>query len=202
MDSLHIMNGYNKNGDVFKRNNRVTELRVTSFAAHSKTVKTVRLSDKMGWHEVALPRQAITKLRIELVGFAPSPDNDVCLSEIALFNGPRKIEMHMPQVVVYSDGDGDQYLPPDLLINRKGETIAEALQEETYWSPLGRLVMGRNPVGTLWVADVQKGVVVLETPDSWETAHWRNDQVIEVGSKLGGKQLLRVPGSKKQNPKQ
>ena len=196
LDSLCLMNGYNRSPSVFQRNNRVTQIRLTVVAASGNTTRTVTLSDKMGWHSVALPHQAITKLRIELTGFQRGRDNDVCLSEIALFNGSQKIAMHMPEAVVYSDGEGEQYLPSDLLINRQGKLLARADMEETQWSPSGRYVLGIEGTQSLWLADAHNATILVRPQGSWETAAWKSDYVAEVKDRQGRKTEIQLPSAK------
>jgi hypothetical protein len=101
MDRIRLMNGYNKSRELFFKNDRVIQIRLT---INGEKVKTATLADTMGWHEVAFPRQAVNGLRIEFTGIRRGQIHDLCISELALYNGARKVEMHMPQAVMFTEG--------------------------------------------------------------------------------------------------
>lgn len=90
IDEIRIMNGYNKRPDLFWRNDRVIEIGV---ALDFKKVKRARLSDKMGWHSVSVPRRKVSSVHIEMIGIrkGSGADNDICLSEVAFYNRGRRI---------------------------------------------------------------------------------------------------------------
>jgi hypothetical protein len=101
VDGLRLMNGYNKSVEVFQRNDRIVQVRVS---LDGTPVKTTALADSMGWHTVSLPRRRVRQVTIELTGIKRGPDKDVCLSELELMDGGKRVDMHVPKVVLYNHG--------------------------------------------------------------------------------------------------
>lgn len=90
IDEIRIMNGYNKRADLFWRNDRVVQLGI---AVNGHKVKVASLSDKMGWHQVSVPRTKTDDIVLEMVGVRKGrgTDNDICLSEVAFYNRGKRI---------------------------------------------------------------------------------------------------------------
>lgn len=204
IDELWIMNGYNKNRDLFKRNDRIIEMQIW---INDTKVKTVRLSDRMGWHKIKLPPNNFRNVGLLFTGIrkGDGPDNDVCVSELALRYKCRKIEMKMPQSIFFEDGNysGDAPLDCALIASRGGKVITQGVRpgfglHEEKWNPKSNLVAsawrtfdkaksGREKT-LLWAADANRKQVVLRgfLPDqkndsgySKELA-WLNDKTLEV----------------------
>jgi hypothetical protein len=217
IDSLWLMNGYNKSRELFLRNNRVVQIRLS---VNGKTLKTATLSDKMGWHKVSLPRQAVRHLQIEFTGLRRGRDDDLCLSELALYNNGRQIDMHMPSAVMFSEG-GRRGGSHRALVSHRGEIIARDDVGEggmVAWSPNGRYVASvetvrptgdrnpqsaiRNPQSAirrgrpqLWVADVTTGrVIYRQTLPRTEIAglQWKDHRTVEVTFQAAGESHKEV----------
>lgn len=191
-DELWLMNGYNRRADLFRRNDRVLSIRLN---IDGKDGKTVTLSDRMGWHKIALRARPFRTLRIELIGIrkGDGPDNDICLSELALVRDGRAIDFKMPQAVIYNlsaccGGTGH-------LLSRSGRVLArggfgEGLSLE--WSPSGRYVAGSGtvskqagPSNRLWVADAHHARVIysrLQTMKTAEKIRWAGNHALAVWS--------------------
>lgn len=163
IDGLWIMNGYSKRPDLFRRNDRVTELRLVM---NRSTVKTVKLLDAMGWHKISLPRQDLKELRVEITGLreGEGPDHDVCISEIALHNRGRKIDMRMPQVAVFSIPATERAI--GYVLSRKGNRLATGYYGEDLdipWNASGNLVAGvelGSRGSRVWVVDANEARIV------------------------------------------
>jgi len=146
-DALWIMNGDNRRPDLFRRNDRVIEMEIW---VNDKRLKMVRLSDTMGWHKISLPRRKVQEIGLVMSGIRKGngPDNDVCLSELALYDRGQKINMKMPQAVLFEDGNESGDAPLDCaLIARDGKvitqgTLATSGQQEEEWSPDQSYVCG------------------------------------------------------------
>ena len=154
---------HNKRPDLFRLNDRVVQIRINF---NGKPVKTVNLSDTMGWHKITLPRRAFRWLTIELTGIriGDGKDNDICLSELALYSRGQKVDFQMPRAVIYQlssccGGTG-------WLINRAGRVLTKSPTGEggrIAWSPDGNRVAGLKFGGKaqkLWVAAVNEPRIV------------------------------------------
>ncbi len=104
VDGIWIMNGYNKSRELFARNNRITELQVY---VNWKLVKTVALADSMGWHKISIPQQPVKDMALRFTKFARGRDDDVCVSEIALYDRGKKVGLKMPKAVEFTEGNTD-----------------------------------------------------------------------------------------------
>jgi hypothetical protein len=182
VDEIWILNGHVKRPDLFKRNDRVVRLRID---INGKTVKEVALSDTMGWHKVSIPRAKAGSITLGFTGIrkGSGPDNDVCISEIALRNNGRNIAMHMPQSVLYrlrACCGGEGYLL------KRGAVVAQGMFGEgtdLMWSPNGSRLAGVENSGRLWVADVNRSRVVYR-------ARLKSGQI--AGIKWLGKRTIRA----------
>jgi hypothetical protein len=165
LDELWLMNGYNKRRDLFLRNDRIVEMQIW---VNDKKEKTVRLSDDMGWHKIALPDRIVQHIGLIFTGIrkGQGTDNDVCVSELALLHRGRKINMKMPEVVMFEDGNRSGDAPLDCaLMARNGKVITQGTlamngRQEEEWSPSRRYVcalwrFGKAGTILLWVADTR-----------------------------------------------
>jgi hypothetical protein len=167
MDGLRLMNGQNESRARFYRNNRAVQIRVTldvigKGISGKDVVKTVKLPDSMGWHQVSLPRRLVKDIKIEFTKIRSGPENDLCISELELSNQGHKVDWHLPRLVMYTDGqEGCRGLS---LINHNGKALAYVTEEMGYtdaWSRNGRYVAGiESDPERLWVADVSRGRII------------------------------------------
>ncbi|HEY0866155.1 MAG TPA: hypothetical protein VGE01_02180 [Fimbriimonas sp.] len=110
LDGFEIMNGYNKSAKTFRKNRRVTEVEVwdgtTWFESdHDRPLKSTRLSDRMGWHRVSLPKRKYENgLTLRFTGFRGDPSLDVALSGIRLLKNGRPLNVRALQVVGFTNG--------------------------------------------------------------------------------------------------
>lgn len=159
MDSIWIMNGYNKSTELFLRNNRITQLKLY---INSKFVKTVTLTDSMGWHKISIPRQPVKEIELHFTAFAKGRDNDICVSGLALYDRGKRIDLKMPRAVEYTDGDGDCGCGQSwYMIDRTGKKLINYDAESpSVLSPSGRYAANVQN-SKLLVLDTSTGKIVM-----------------------------------------
>lgn len=164
IDGLRLMNGHNQSQARFRRNARALGIRVTLSRGSSKTTRSFALPDRRGWHSVKLPRGAIDSLRIEFVQVRgeSGAGSDLCISELEMLDGGRRIDLRMPRAVMFYDGlEG---CGASQLITRGGRRLAGIATDAGYsdlWSPSGRYVSGvAGPDDSLWIADAWRARIV------------------------------------------
>ena len=184
VDGLRIMNGQNASRARFFGNKRVVKIRVTMQSEKQKIVRSFLLSDKMGFHNIALPRRKINSLMIEFVGFkSGNRDNDLCVSELQLLNLGQKIDFKMPRAVMFYDGlegCGVSYL-------LRGNTMLDGIGlddgSSDEWSANGRYVAGLSGGGGdqskayLWIADAWRGKIVRRIHKDSSIYNWRGNRL-------------------------
>jgi hypothetical protein len=160
-DSIRIMNGYNRSPELFARNNRITQIKLI---INDKTVKTVDLSDKMGWHEISFPRRLCHSIKLVFTGIRKGSDNDTCISELALYDMGTKIDFALPKMVLYSTGEtGDADAFDNNFIMTASGKIVFRMDDDTLpvWSPSRRRIAfaDSRKSGEIWIriVDVAEG---------------------------------------------
>lgn len=175
VDSIWIMNGYNRSSDLFVRNNRITELKLY---LNSKFVKTVTLADSMGWSKISIPRQLVKEIKLRFTKFAVGRDNDVCVSEIAIYDQGACVGPKMPRAVEFTEGDVDCGCGQEWqLIDRDGKSLERYDTESpAVWSPSDRFIAGARD-GQLWVVDAATAKIIER-----RTLYKNNRYWLRVGS--------------------
>jgi hypothetical protein len=186
IDSVWLMNGYNKSPETFSQNNRIVKIRLT---VNGKVVKSASLSDEVGWHAVSVPRQKVKSLLIEFTGIRKGPENDVCVSELALYNRGREIDMHMPNTVMFSTGSECGCGSCWYLVSRSGRIVVGNMEDWGFacgWSPDGRYVAAAaftDDGRCIWAADAARAKVIyrkaLPEGDVWGV-RWKDGRTVEV----------------------
>ena len=201
MDSIWLMNGYNKRPDLFQRNDRIVRLTIS---INEKKVKDVFLKDTMGWHKIDVPRQLVKLMTLEFAGIrkGEGDDHDLCISELAFYNRGRKIAMQMPQAVIYTlswISGGTNYF-----MTRAGKVLVKGDWGDglfAAWNPKGNLVAGADRVRNkprLWVADATNPRIKRSFyPSGVEIyrINWKDNRTVEVtisDGKVERKQSFRL----------
>lgn len=198
-DSIWIMNGYNKSQKLFLRNNRIIQLKLH---INERFIKTVTLNDSMGWHKISIPRQSIKEIVLHFTKFQKGRDNDICISELALYNGSEKINFKMPRTVIYTPGSECGCGQAWYAVNWDGKRIASNDTEGLpRWSPNGKHVAGFSQnsqnIWRLWVIDGINGRVIYDKASPVQEPFdlvWKNNQSFRLQSELeelGGK-LIKI----------
>lgn len=164
LDGLRIMNGHNESLKRFLKNNRALEIRVTLELKRSTLVRNFKLPDALGWHAVSFPAAKAKSISIEFTHIANGPAGDLCISELELQFGGRKIDMHMPKAVMFVDGL--EACVPFYLILPNGQMLNGTAAGDGFadsWSPSGRYVSGiAGPDVNLWFADAIAGRMISD----------------------------------------
>jgi hypothetical protein len=101
LDGLRIMNGYNKSEDLYFANDRVVAMEIWSA---DKRIKTVKLADRMGWHDVSLPHAKYSQIKLVFTGIVKGEMDDICISELRLTRKDLELPVHLTAAVIYATG--------------------------------------------------------------------------------------------------
>ncbi len=108
LDEIRIMNGYNKNRATFSRNARIVKIDIfnsnSAYTGEQKPIKTVSLSDTMGWHSISLPKRAYQGIKIVVRDINRGTDPDIAISELELRRSNRSVGPTKPDYYFYSPG--------------------------------------------------------------------------------------------------
>jgi hypothetical protein len=164
LDGIRLMNGYNKSDAIFKRNNRILKLDIyenDSLSDYKATkIKTVALSDKMGWHDISLPARKYRGLVVVVRGQVDGRDRDTCISELQLVSKGRAL--NLSRTLAYLRNDGDECgCGSTWSVVSHGKVLAET--REMSWprlSPDGRFAAGIGADDRVWVVDLRGGKLV------------------------------------------
>ena len=203
--AIRLMTGYNKSPELFAENDREAEIRLVVNGDYVEKAprnlksfsKTTALKDSMCWHTVSLDGRKVFSLRIEVTRRHKGTTGDLCLSELELYNGDAKIDMHMPEVVRFTQGDECGYgeywiLRRDgmRLCRDNGGQMGEAPEDGlpmASWSPTGRYLASvdydeKHSKANLCVVETSSGKMVLRRPVDVAgcAIAWKNDQAVQV----------------------
>ena len=164
LDGIRLMNGYNKSQAIFNRNNRVVKLDIYEndhLSEHKATkIKTVALSDKMGWHNISLPARKYKGLVLVIRGQVEGRDRDTCVSELQLVSKGRALNLSRTPAYLRNDGDDCGCGSTWSVVSRE-KVLAET--REMGWpslSPDGRYAAGIGADDRVWVVDLREAKVV------------------------------------------
>jgi hypothetical protein len=202
--SIRLMTGHNKSSELFAKNDRAAEIRITvngenhlgARIYNDQYIKTTRLKDSMGWHTVALDGRKVFSLMIVVTQRHKGTTGDLCLSELELYNGDARIDMHMPEVVRFTKGDecgcGISYS----IVRRDGTRLCGddggQLGEGLYapsgaWSPTGRYIASvdyneKHNKAELCIVEAATGNIILRRTIrvGGASLKWKNEQVVQV----------------------
>jgi hypothetical protein len=162
IDGIRIMNGYNKSQELFLKNNRFLRM---SIRLDGKLVKTVSLSDKMGWHTVSLPKQKVSEIELYFTQIRRGKIDDVCVSGLELLGRGKPLPMNMPNAVLYSLGSSCGCGSNPSFITLRGKRLAEDFMTEgegVEWSPNKRYVASIDRYkgkDSVWIGDFERAKV-------------------------------------------
>ncbi len=103
IDGIRLMNGYNKDPETFRRNNRAIEIQVGTY--FERAFAKFQLPDKMGWHTIRFKARKLGDIAVYLTKFARGRDNDVCISGLEILSNGKTLRMHPGAALVFSPGD-------------------------------------------------------------------------------------------------
>ncbi len=108
LDEIRIMNGYNKDRATFSRNARIVKIDIYdsnwTYTGDENPIKTVLLSDKMGWHSISLPKRAYKGIKLVVRDIERGTDPDIAISEMELRKAGANVGPTKPHYYLYSAG--------------------------------------------------------------------------------------------------
>ncbi|MFI5386374.1 MAG: NADase-type glycan-binding domain-containing protein [Fimbriimonadales bacterium] len=201
VDGFRIMNGYNKSQRLYDLNDAVSEVRVY---AGEKLLKTVRLSNRLGWHRVSLPPTRIgetdvnvaTDLTFEITGVRKGKVHDLCISGLQLLDKGKVLPWRLDSAVLFNPGGETEPGDTELwsldgkrMVTDRGNSLAGPMI-----NPNGRYIMGTDCPQhsiSLWVADRNTGAVIyrkrmFSEPNPayphiyYDSATWSGNRVADI----------------------
>lgn len=129
-DGIGLINGYAKSASTYWRNNRITKLHVYASGASTHVQKTVTLAESREIQRIPLPagKWQYIELRVESVN--AGVDDDLCISELALYRHSRPLSWQLTSTVLYNPGNdcgcggGPHYVlmtPREQIIQHQGK---------------------------------------------------------------------------------
>lgn len=220
-DELWIRTGFDKSDALWKRNNRVKRMEVTAYLQHGKSPttwkKNVSLTDTRGWHKIALPQGEIQSLTLNLEEFYRGTDNDIALSELALYRNGKKLDWQLPATVLVDDGSQDDgcgldpnkpNIKPQLqglvsVQSKKSVLLLDYSELERVWSESGRYVAGvsydetaKGEKSRIWLFDAQHQKLLWRKPAinaRFVALSWRGERLDALYSPLPSPENKRQP---------
>jgi hypothetical protein len=194
IDAIGIVNGYAKSPGVYKRNNRITRIRLDAGGGswEPRWTQTFELRPVMWMQIIDLPEMSAGRLRITVEEVAFGPDNDLCISEIQLYHeGHAVIPRPTPFVLCSPGAACGCFGSLELSDSRcrrvsKAEDTSIILVSSFYFSPNGRaaVLFGNDSTGERVVAVVNftNGQHLFRgTLDPYPVdARWLSDEEFEV----------------------
>ncbi|MHB9026245.1 MAG: NADase-type glycan-binding domain-containing protein [Armatimonadota bacterium] len=102
IDGLGIINGYAKDSATYWRNNRIRAIRVHLRMKNDTWGQTFSLRETREVQRISFPRQSVSQIEIEVVKVDQGQDDDLCISELMLFNRSKRIPWNLTPVVLYN----------------------------------------------------------------------------------------------------
>ncbi|HSI72863.1 MAG TPA: hypothetical protein VK934_06775, partial [Fimbriimonas sp.] len=77
----------------------------SGYGRGEKPLKKVRLGDKMGWHNVSLPKRRYPEgLMLRFTGLSGARTDDIALSELQLLKNDKPVDLAPSKVVAFTGG--------------------------------------------------------------------------------------------------
>jgi hypothetical protein len=108
IDSIQLMNGYNKSRATFGRNDRALHVEVWARDENApegeRVIASSWLKDTMGWHMLRIPEKKYDSLTIVFSGIRKGKDSDLALSELCFISRGKQVPWHLPKVAMMTHG--------------------------------------------------------------------------------------------------
>lgn len=215
VDTIRLMNGYNKDSFTFGRNARITKIEIFDteweWTDKQKPLLTVALPDAMGWHSIKIPRRKYAGLKIVVKNLARGTDADVAISELELRDGSRPVGPPKADYFLYIPGDDCGCGGAITLVRSDGATVHQLSGEDAlasqspsgrYFAAFGHLasdLAAGSGVGRLWVYDAKSERHVLrrtldkrQASEIWKF-EWRNGDRLVTPDADGKQTVLWQP---------
>jgi hypothetical protein len=106
VDAIGIVNGYARSPEAYRRNNRITRVRLDGGGSPWGPVwsETAKLKEVMWMQVIPIPETRADRVRITVEAVEVGPDNDLCISELQLFHRGRALIQRPTAYVFCSSG--------------------------------------------------------------------------------------------------
>lgn len=166
MDRLRILSGYQKSQKLFLANDRPSELSLAiniDLCDKDAPTETFAIRDEMGWQDLAFKRTKVERLRIEVTKVTSGHIHDLCITELELYDGDKKIDPAMPAVVTFSPGSECGCFSEEWLITRSGIRVRGISNDNSSicFTPDGLHAAGvDNVTNRLWIINCRRNRVL------------------------------------------
>ncbi len=107
-DGIGIINGYAKTPDIYWGNNRITSIHVHCEGHEQNWDKSFALEERIQLQRLNFPHQKLLSLCLKVENVAVGPDDDLCISDIVLYNHGKPVPWKVPASVLYIES-GDNW---------------------------------------------------------------------------------------------
>jgi len=107
-DGLGIINGYAKSDAVYRRNNRITKIHIDCEGegrGDTNWAGTFTLQEVQQLQRINFPHQRWLSIDIRVDAVSIGPDDDLCISELVLYNHGKPMPWRMTSCVLCNDSD-------------------------------------------------------------------------------------------------
>ena len=108
IDSIQVMNGYNKDRETFLRNNRALRIEVWANDDRApdgeKVIASTWLTDSMGWHTLRIPAKKYNALTVVFGGIRKGKEDDLAISELRFMSHGKQVPWHLPKAAMMTHG--------------------------------------------------------------------------------------------------
>jgi hypothetical protein len=99
-DGIGIINGYAKNGDSYRRNNRITQIALHCFGPNVHWHKSYALRETRALQRIPLPHLRLSYFSFNIDAVQTGMDDDLCISELVLYHGNTPIPWRLTPTVL------------------------------------------------------------------------------------------------------
>jgi len=104
LDGIALTNGYTKDAATYRRNNRIRKISINLYDGKSHTY-TFSLRDTLGLQRCPFPKARVSAITITFKQVDAGPDDDLCISELALLSHGTPVPWDLTPFVVTNDAN-------------------------------------------------------------------------------------------------
>ena len=103
VDGIGLINGYAKSSSTYWRNNRITKIHVYASGEHDNWGGNFPLNETRAVQHINLPHQRYNNIDIRIDGVSTGMDDDLCISELVLYNHGKPVPWQLTRTVLAND---------------------------------------------------------------------------------------------------
>jgi len=108
MDGIGLINGYGKDRPTYLRNNRIQAVEITLRGRTGNPwTAQFTLDNTRDLQHIEVPRRQVRAITLTIKHVITGPDDDLCISELALYDGKQQVPWRVTPVVVYNNSNYD-----------------------------------------------------------------------------------------------